>query len=125
MPKALFAVLSAALMLLPAGALAQSYELIMVEERGCPWCARWNKEIGPIYSKTAEAATAPLRRIELHAPRPDDLTFERPISFTPTFVLVGDGRELGRIEGYPGEDFFWMLLNKLLKQHTDFKGETP
>ena len=34
----------------------------------------------------------------------------------PTFVLVEDGRELGRIEGYPGEDFFWGLLGKLLEK---------
>jgi hypothetical protein len=44
----------------------------------------------------------------------------RPISFTPTFVLVEDGRELARIEGYPGEDFFWGLLGMLLEEHTDF-----
>lgn len=125
MPKALFAAVVAAVMLLPAGALAQSYELVMIEERGCAWCARWNEEIGPIYPKTAESAFAPLRRIDLNEPRPDDLTFARPVSFTPTFVLVEDGAELGRIEGYPGEDFFWMLLDKLLKEHTNFKGETP
>ena len=40
-----------------------------------------------------------------------------PIRFTPTFVLVDDGREIGRIEGYPGEDFFWGLLERLLLQH--------
>lgn len=125
MPKALFAAVVVAVMLLPAAALAQSYELVMVEERGCVWCARWNEEIGPIYPKTPESAFAPLRRIDLHEPRPDDLTFARPVQFTPTFVLVADGEELGRIEGYPGEDFFWMLLNKLMKEHTNFKGETP
>ena len=26
-----------------------AYELVMVEEHGCPWCARWNAEIGPVY----------------------------------------------------------------------------
>jgi thioredoxin-related protein len=125
MPQALFAALFAALTLWPAAALAQSYELVMVEERGCAWCARWDEEIGPIYPKTAESVFAPLRRIDLNEPRPDDLTFARPVSFTPTFVLVEDGEELDRIEGYPGEDFFWMLLDKLLKEHTNFKGETP
>ncbi len=42
--------------------------------------------------------------------------------FTPTFVLVENGVELARIEGYPGEDFFWGLLGMILKQNTDFKG---
>jgi len=31
---------------------------------------------------------------------------ERPITVTSTFVLAEEGREIGRIVGYPGEDFF-------------------
>ena len=88
--------------------------LVMVEEQGCVWCARWNDEIAPIYPKTKEGQAAPLRRIDLHASRPDDLTFARSLHFTPTFVLMIDGQEANRIEGYPGEDFFWGLLAQML-----------
>ena len=41
----------------------------------------------------------------------------RPV-FTPTFVLVEDGKELGRIEGYAGDEFFWFLLGRLLDEHS-------
>ena len=34
--------------------LLPAADLVMVEEPGCPWCARWTAEIGPIYPKTAE-----------------------------------------------------------------------
>lgn len=94
-------------------ALAET-RLIMVEEEGCMWCARWNEEISAIYPKTSEGRTAPLQRVDIHAPLPSDLTFERSLHFTPTFVLVVDGQEKSRIEGYPGEDFFWGLLQKML-----------
>jgi hypothetical protein len=40
-----------------------------------------------------------------------------PIIYTPTFVLADNGREVGRIEGYPGDAFFWGLLESLL-EHT-------
>lgn len=90
--------------------------LIMVEEKGCVWCARWNKEIAEIYPKTPEGAAAPLQRLDIHAERPDSVVFQRPLSFTPTFVLVVDGKEVSRIEGYPGEDFFWGLLGQMLTQ---------
>lgn len=90
--------------------------LVMAEEAGCIWCARWNKDIAPIYPKTAEGRIAPLRRINARGPVPDDVTFARRILYTPTFVLVRDGRELSRIEGYPGEDFFWGLLGQMLKE---------
>lgn len=113
------AVLAAVFLVASSG---QSAELIMVEEKGCPWCARWDAEIAPIYPLTEEGKTVPLRRIDLHGRRPEDISFRRPISFTPTFVLVANGKELGRIEGYPGEDFFWPLLRRLMEKHINFRG---
>jgi hypothetical protein len=95
-------------------------ELVMVEEHGCVWCEAWNDEVAPIYPKTAEGEYAPLRRIDMHEPLPMDIEFaSRPV-FTPTFVLVDNGQELGRIEGYPGEDFFWGLLERMLFDHTNY-----
>lgn len=88
-------------------------ELLMFEQAGCVYCARWDAEIAPAYPKTAEGQAAPLRRLNLRAPLPPDLKLDRPVSFTPTFVLVVDGRETGRIEGYPGDEFFWGLLAEL------------
>ncbi|MBY6048549.1 hypothetical protein [Vannielia litorea] len=103
------------LAVLPLAARAETV-LVMVEEAGCAWCARWNKEIGPIYGKTPEGQAAPLQRVDIGAP-PGDIDFARGLHFTPTFVLVRDGAELARIEGYPGEDFFWGLLGQMLEQN--------
>lgn len=97
-----------------AVAAAADTVLVMVEERGCIWCARWNEEISHIYPKTEEGMAAPLRRMDIHAARPDDITFTRSLNFTPTFVLVVDGQEVSRIEGYPGDNFFWGLLRMML-----------
>lgn len=101
----------AAALLLPLPALSGPY-LLMAEEDGCYWCAKWHEEIAHIYPKTAEGRTAPLRRYDLHAETPD-IAFERRVHFTPTFILVDEGKELARIEGYPGEDFFWGLLTMM------------
>ena len=54
---------------------------------------------------------------------PEDLEVQRRVTFTPTFLVVQDGREIARLEGYPGEQFFWPVLNKLGMDHTDDKGE--
>lgn len=103
-----------ALAVLPLKAAADTV-LWMAEEKGCMWCARWSAEIGPIYPKTPEGRTAPLMRYDLHAQTPD-FTLARPVHFTPTFLLVKDGQEVGRIEGYPGEDFFWGLLGMMFER---------
>lgn len=105
--------LLSALMLLATAARAEM-ALVMVEEPGCVWCAKWNKEVGPVYPKTDEGAQAPLRRIDIRDRPPDDMQFARDLHFTPTFVLMVDSVESGRIEGYPGEDFFWGLLGRLI-----------
>ncbi|MEN8838669.1 MAG: hypothetical protein ABF266_10935, partial [Celeribacter marinus] len=39
---------------------------------------------------------------------------------TPTFVLVDEGRELMRIEGYGGDDLFWSMLSVILRDYTEF-----
>lgn len=100
--------------LVPLNASADTV-LLMAEEAGCYWCAKWNEEIAPIYPKTAEGRAAVLQRYDLHNDSPD-VAFARPVHFTPTFILVEEGVEVGRIEGYPGEDFFWGLLGMMLER---------
>ena len=100
--------------LLPVSAAAE-LRLLMAEETGCYWCAKWNEEIAHIYPKTAEGRAAPLKRYDLHSETPD-VVFEKRVHFTPTFILVDEGKELGRIEGYPGEDFFWGLLSMMFER---------
>lgn len=95
---------------------AGAAELVMFGERGCSWCARFEAEIGPIYPKTEEARRAPLRRVDLDQGVPAEFAHLRPVSFTPTFVLLEGGREIGRIQGYPGEMHFWGLLGMLLER---------
>ena len=104
------------LLALLAGGGSRAAELVMFETSGCPWCAAWQEDVGAIYHKTAEAKTAPLRRVDLDAPRPAELGSIARIVYTPTFVLMDDGREIGRIAGYPGADHFWGLLGVLLEK---------
>lgn len=90
--------------------------LLMAEEPGCMWCARWNEEIAHIYPRTAEGRAAPLQRFDIRSGAPDGMTLDGSVRYTPTFILMHHGEEQGRIEGYPGEDFFWGLLGKLLER---------
>ncbi|MBT4589915.1 MAG: hypothetical protein HON14_13640 [Rhodospirillaceae bacterium] len=97
-------------------AKASSAELIMFESENCEWCEVWLEKIGPIYPKTPEGKYAPLRRVDIADEMPKDLAKLRPASFTPTFVVMENGVEITRILGYPGEDFFWGLLEEALKK---------
>lgn len=96
------------------GTVARAAELVMFDRAGCAWCLRWEKEIGPIYPKTDEGRLLPLRKISLDRPLPDGLGLATPVRYTPTFVILDDGREIGRITGYIGEYAFWGLLSEMV-----------
>ena len=92
---------------------ARAAELVMVTTAGCPWCAQWERELGAIYPLTAEGRRLPLRHVEMrgfHEP----LALAEPLRYTPTFLVVDQGREVGRITGYQSQDAFWGLLDGLV-----------
>jgi hypothetical protein len=103
-----------AALLIAQGARAEALRLLMIDRIGCEWCAAWEREIGPVYPLTEAGRRAPLMRSNIRDPLPEGVSLDRPARFTPTFVLLRDGVEIGRIDGYPGEDFFWGLLDALL-----------
>jgi hypothetical protein len=118
--KAFVLKMSLAILVLAGALLAdhrtvRAAELVMFEDPACAWCRRWHAEIGPSYALTAEGRKAPLRRFHIRDQAIAGLLLKQPITATPTFVLAEEGRELGRIVGYPGEEFFYGLLGSLLK----------
>jgi Thioredoxin-like domain len=94
-----------------AAPAAGRHVLIMFDRDNCPYCKRWHAEIGSHYGRTEEGRFAPLLRRQIAAPAPD---FIKDVRYTPTFVLTDGERELGRIVGYSGPDFFWANLSVIL-----------
>ena len=108
--------LAALVLVLLSAPAARAAELVMFEQKGCVWCQRFDRDIAPAYEKTDEGRRAPLRRVDIAKAMPPDLAFVRRERFTPVFVLVDNGREFGRIRGYPGDTFFWGLLAGMVEK---------
>jgi protein-disulfide isomerase len=113
--KLVFCVLLMVVGLVANAAGLRAAELLMFEDSYCSWCRRWHVEVGPSYPNTAEGQRAPLRRMHIADQRIAGVELAGPIRATPTFVVVDDGREVGRIVGYPG-DFFYPRLEELLQR---------
>ena len=94
-----------------AVARAQTVQLIMVDDPACGYCRRWHRDVGAGYGRTAEGRAAPLQTVSRDA---KILRNFAAVVYTPTFILVRDGREVGRITGYPGQLFFWEELASLM-----------
>ena len=98
------------------GAAHAETRLLMVEEQGCIYCLRWKQEVGPEFSITPEGRAAPLLMIDIGSEEIESYDLSSRPRLTPTFILVQNKVELDRIEGYPGEDFFWGLLGLMLER---------
>jgi hypothetical protein len=86
--------------------------LVMISDPGCPYCARWEREVAPGYVASDDGKLAPLVRRYRHD---RDIAFIPRVVFSPTFVMLVRGREVGRIVGYGGADLFWMQLAALIE----------
>lgn len=110
---------------------ALAAELVMYTRDSCPFCRRFEREVAPVYAVTPEGRRAPLRRVELPAGGIRGGGLNEPVIATPTFVLVDDGRERGRITGYLNDDMFWGLLGRLVagidtaERTQEHRAETP
>ncbi len=88
----------------------------MFEQPGCPFCRKFDAEIAPDYPQSRIGKVAPLRRVNIWTDRRGGIEGLTPAVFTPTFVLVGDdGHEIGRLEGYPGQKWFYPEIEALMK----------
>ncbi|MEQ1697242.1 MAG: thioredoxin [Hyphomicrobiaceae bacterium] len=96
--------------------------LIMVDEPGCVYCRKWEAEIGGGYARSAQGRFAPLVKVRRKS---RELSAFNPVIYTPTFILVRRGEELGRITGYPGRAYFYSELDTLLASAGFIPGVSP
>lgn len=87
--------------------------LVMVAFPGCPFCLKWDQQVGVDYGHDALGKTAPLVRVLFGS---KSLARYKTIKYTPTFLLLRGEQEVGRIAGYPGRDAFWDELHEVLEK---------
>ncbi len=90
------------------------FRLVMVAIEGCPFCMRWQSQVGHLYPKSAEAKRVPLVKVRFGS---KTLAGFKKIKYTPTFLVLRGQTEIGRIAGYPGADPFWEELGIILNKH--------
>lgn len=100
-------------------ASVQAAELLMFEHVGCVVCKKFKAEMLPKYLKSKFAKVMPIRSIVGDDPDPyKGLELKGfPFIYSPTFILVQDGKELVRIQGFTGEKLFWQQMENLYANH--------
>ena len=96
-----------------AASFAEAAQLVMIDSAACSYCQRFKHEVAPTYAATRFGENAPLRLVSVLKRWPEDLKAVTPMRFTPVFILVEHGKEVGRMYGYKGKDDFWARLEVL------------
>ena len=111
---------------LPLGASADttarsgSPVLIYIYSPECVACRQFDREVGPIYNKTAESLALPLERVLI-----DDWQANQhqliecasaEVIGTPTFLQIRDCQELDRITGYSDAELFWLGHRRMMNR---------
>ena len=82
----------------------------------CAYCKAWENEIANIYLKTEFEDQFKLSFIDFSS----NVDFQKYgiskiVKVTPTFIFVKDKTEVGRIEGYNGQELFWWQVDEIIK----------
>jgi len=98
----------------PGGTTMSGMELIAFEAPGCIYCPIFRRDVAPSYAGTRAGKAAPLRFVDINEAGADALKLSSPVTMVPTLVLVRDGVEIGRINGYVGRANMHHMLDVLL-----------
>ena len=91
---------------------AADSRLIMVTSDHCSYCQAWELDVGAVYDKSPYAPTLPLTRVDIGSKKLEDVTFQKPVVGTPTFLIIHNGQEIDRQYGYIGAEMFWWWLSQ-------------
>ena len=103
----------------PAGH-SDSVVLIYIYSPECGACRQFDREVGPIYQKTAESLALPLERVLIDEWRADRHQLVECASAevigTPTFLQIRNCQELDRITGYSDAELFWLGHRRMMNR---------
>jgi thioredoxin-related protein len=94
----------------------QPTEIVVFERVGCTYCQIFRRDILPQYNSSPTAANAPIRFVDIDQVDLNALPLQSRLTVLPTAVLMHNGRELERIEGYTGPEIFFQIINRLLAE---------
>ena len=94
--------------------------LIYIYSPECGACRQFDREVGPIYSKTDESVALPLERVLIDDWQADQHQLvdcaSAEVIGTPTFLQIWDCQELDRITGYSDAELFWLGHRRMMNR---------
>lgn len=92
-------------------------QLVVMEAPGCIYCTIFRRDVLPSFEASEHGKDMPVRFVDVNDVEQSGLDLQSPIDILPTFVVVKDNHEVGRIPGYMGPEDFFHSINYLLSSN--------
>lgn len=89
-------------------------QLLVMEADGCIYCGIFRRDVLPSYEASERGKEMPVRFVDINDIPKTGIELQSQIDILPTFVIIKDNREIGRIPGYMGPEDFFHSINYLL-----------
>lgn len=89
-------------------------EIIMIEVEGCVYCKVFRRNVLPVYQDSPRGKEVPIRFVDYNTQAAAELPLNGPVTIVPTFVMMKDNREVGRLPGYVGRSEFLRAVTHML-----------
>lgn len=89
-------------------------QLIVMEAPGCAYCKVFRRDVLPSFATSERGKSLPVLFLDVNDLEGANLALDSSVDMVPTFVLVQDRREVGRIAGYVGPTAFFQSISHLL-----------
>ena len=92
------------------GNAAPRTEVVVFEIGGCKYCTAFRDNLGARYLASTTNRAAPMRFVDVGRLDPQSFQLSADINTVPTIVVLQDGREVDRVEGYPLADLLFGMV---------------
>ena len=98
--------------------LTKKFELIIFETSLCNHCAVFDADIAKLYKSHSLAKKAPMVKVNLDEVGTGRYHLQKPIEIVPTFVVMKNGKEIGRMSGMVNKFAFLAFVRDKLYPST-------
>ena len=90
-------------------------ELVVLEVDGCIYCNVFRKRHLANYKASRQGKKIPIRFVNINDPAIGHLGLTQPVGIVPTFVVLQNNEEIGRIPGLVGHREFYAAIDHITK----------
>lgn len=88
-------------------------ELVVLEVDGCIYCNVFRQRHLANYKASRQGKKIPIRFVNINDPAVGNLGLSQPVGIVPTFVVLQNNQEIGRIPGLVGHHDFYRAIDHI------------